>query len=410
MIKKLRFKLIKVSMLSLFIVFTVIMGLIGILNYHDVVSDADRILEILADNEGLFPKQKDYDLPPHMKNELSPELPYESRYFSVLLNEDGDIVFVDTGKIAAVDTETAMEYASDVWESGKTHGFVNDYRYIVDASQKETRIIFLDCGRSLSTFRSFVYTTIGVFIIGMLAVLFLIILLSGYITKPISESYEKQKRFITDAGHELKTPLTIIDADTEILTMDFGENEWISDIQAQTKRLAGLTNDLILLSRLEEDQMQFQKMDLPFSDIVEEAAHSFQSRAIVEKKQFSIHIEPLITVYGDEKMLRQLVGILLDNALKYTNENGTISISLKKNTKHVYLSVYNTTDKIDPKKLSHLFDRFYRMDASRNSQTGGHGLGLSIASAVVKAHKGKINAESADGQSLTIQVDLPIKN
>ena len=410
MIKKLRFKLIKVSMLSLFIVFTVIMGLIGILNYRDVVSNADRILKILADNEGLFPKQKDYDLPPHMKDELSPELPYESRYFSVLLNEDGSVVFVDTGKIAVVDTETAMEYASDVWESGKTHGFKGDYRYIVHTSQEETRIIFLDCGRSLSTFRSFVYTTIGVFIIGMLAVLFLIILLSGYITKPISESYEKQKRFITDAGHELKTPLTIIDADTEILTMDFGENEWISDIQAQTKRLAGLTNDLILLSRLEEDQMQFQKMDLPFSDIVEEAAHSFQSRAIVEKKQFSIHIEPLITVYGDEKMLRQLVGILLDNALKYTNENGTISISLKKNTKHVYLSVYNTTDQIDPKKLSHLFDRFYRMDASRNSQTGGHGLGLSIASAVVKAHKGKINAESADGQSLTIQVDLPIKN
>ena len=409
MIKKLRIKLIGVSMLSLFIVFSIIMGAISVINYMDVIADADSILNILAENKGFFPKQGDHSNNdtqmadrPRKNRQLSPELPYESRYFSVLFNSDGEVKLVDTGKIAAVDTNSAIEFATDVWEGGDTQGFMDDYRYIVHTTGTETRIIFLDCGRSLSTFRSFVFTSICVFLLGMLAVLLLIIFLSGYIIKPISESYEKQKQFITDAGHEIKTPLTVIDADAEILTMDFGENEWLSDIQNQTKRLTALTNDLILLSRLEENQARFQMIDFPLSDMLEEMAHSFQALAITQEKVFSVDIQPMLSFRGDEKALRQLVSVLLDNALKYSEKGGKISLSLEKYGSNIRLSVFNTTEFIARDHLPYLFDRFYRTDKSRNSQTGGHGLGLSIAAAVVASHKGKIVASTEDEHSLLI--------
>ena len=221
------------------------------------------------------------------------------------------------------------------------------------------------------------------------------------------ESYEKQKRFITDAGHEIKTPITIIDADAEVLEMDLPGNEWLQDIRFQTKRLASLTNDLIFLSRMDEEHTQLQTIDFPLSDLVSETAQSFQSLAKTQKKEFVTDIEPLLTMNGDEKSLRQLVSILLDNALKYSPENGSITLSLHKAGKMIHLTVTNTVESLAKENLAYLFDRFYRTDQSRNSQTGGYGLGLSIAKAVVTAHKGKITATASDSSSLTLDVLLP---
>ena len=238
--------------------------------------------------------------------------------------------------------------------------------------------------------------------------LLLMIFFSGKIVKPFLEAYQKQKQFITNAGHELKTPLTIIDADLEILQMDFGENEWIEDIKGQSKRLADLTNQLILLSRMEEGEMQFQMIEFPFSDRVEETVLSFQNVAKTKNQSFHTQIEPMLSLIGDEKSLGQLVTILLENAVKYTPEHGHISVTLEKQKNTLCLQVYNTVDFIAKEKLAHLFDRFYRTDESRNSQTGGYGLGLSIAQAIVKAHNGKISASTKDEKSLLITVSLPI--
>ena len=232
--------------------------------------------------------------------------------------------------------------------------------------------------------------------------------LSARIVKPFSDNYEKQKRFITDAGHELKTPLTIIDADAEILEMDFGENEWLQDIQAQTSRLADLTNALVMLSRMEEGVSTGTKIEFPLSDIVDEVCHTFQAPAQVQQINLDSKIEPLISMNGDENAIRGLITILLDNAVKYTNENGTISLTLEKKKNRIYLSVFNTTESISKEQISHVFDRFYRTDASRNSQTGGYGLGLSIAAATVESHHGKISAETKDEKSLKITVVFPI--
>ncbi len=408
MIKKLRAKLVAASMLSLFLVLTVIMGAVNFLNYREILAEADETLSILQENGGVFPKREDLFRPedgvgPEPESQadqgekvrqkpFSPELPYESRYFSVRLTQSGAIVSVDTGKIAAVDTDTAAEFAQAVFATGSERGFLGDYRYARSAEGEESLIIFLDCGRGLSTFRTFLAASCGISFLGLLAVFGLILLFSKRIIRPILESYEKQKRFITDAGHEIRTPITIIDADAEILEMEEGENEWLRDIKAQTKRLTALTNDLVFLSRMEEEKPRLAEIELPFSDLVSETAQSFQAPAKTQGKHLSLQIQPMLTVKGDEKALRQLVSILLENALKYSVEESGILLSLEERKRNICLAVENTTEAALPEQLNAMFERFYRADPSRSSQTGGYGLGLSIAKAVVEAHRGKIKA------------------
>lgn len=413
MIRKLRIKLVLASMLSLLVVLLVIFGVVGILNYRELVTSADNILALLSENDGSFPISEHTDGEPFssdlfhkQERRFSPELPYESRYFSVFLTKDAAVLSVNTGKIAAVDTADAIEYAQQVVKSGRLAGFVDDYRYMVYSVGEETHIIFLDYGREMGAFRTFLFTSAFVCVVGLAAVFLLMIVLSHRIVKPFSENYEKQKRFITDAGHELKTPLTIIDADAEVLEMDIGENEWLRDIQTQTKRLAELTNNLILLSRMEE-QPQTEKIEFPLSDLAEETVETFQALAKTHSKQLTAHIQPMLSMRGDEKSICQLITILLDNAVKYSSEGGTIDLTLEKQKNTIRLTVCNTVEAVSKKDLAHLFDRFYRADPSRNSQTRGYGLGLSIASAIVNSHKGKIWAYTPDEKSFSITAAFP---
>ena len=408
MIKKLRIKLIAVAMLSLFLVLFIIVGTVNILNYKKLIREADNTLLILMENNGIFPK-------PDMHSGgggdffkgMSPEKPYETRYFSVLMNEDGTVNSVDTGKIAGTDTDRAIEYAKEVSKSERTSGFIQSYRYAVKLTDKGVRIIFLYCQRELENFRSVLIISSAISVCGMLAVFVLLLFFSGRIVKPVSESYEKQKRFITDAGHEIKTPLTIIDADADIIEMEHGESEWLSDIKKQTKRLTMLTNDLIYLAKMEENSGSIWKLEFPLSDMVEEIAESFKGLALSRSKTFTYNIQPMLSYMGDEKALRQLVSILLDNAIKYSEENGNISVTLSAQGRSIRLEVFNTCASMQKDSTSQLFERFYRAEESHNSQTGGYGIGLSVAKAVVDAHKGRITASTRDEHSLTITVLLP---
>lgn len=411
MIKKLQRKFVAVAMLSLFIVLLIIIGTVNILNYGRMADDAQRTINILKENDGSFPKPD--MMPGHGKDMfkgMSPEAPYESRYFSVLMDGSGNVSTIDTGKIAGTDTDEAAEYAAKVLKCGRTSGFMGQYRFGVKDKDNGKLIIFLYCGRELSNFRAVLLISVGISFTGMLAVFLLLIFFSGRIVKPVSESYEKQKRFITDAGHEIKTPLTIIDADAELVALDCGENEWLEDIKKQTKRLTALTNDLIYLAKMEEGQKNSTKIEFPLSDVVEETAESFRARAVNENKKLDIDIQPEITYCGDEKAIRQLVSILVDNAVKYSDGTKSISVKLEgqggtsKLSKGFRLQVFNSCEHIEPESVKHLFDRFYRAEQSRNSQTGGYGIGLSVAKAVVDAHRGKITADTADGKSLRITV------
>lgn len=409
MIRRLKTKFIALAMAAICVLLAVIVVGMNLINYNAVVAEADSTLSILSQNRGSFPNPMN-DRGDRFLFHMSPELPYESRYFSVLFDGSGSVILTDTGKIAAVDSASAVEYAYKAMQSRRPQGFIGNFRYQRSDENGHTRIIFLDCGRKLDSFYTFLYASLAMTLAGIIIVFFVIFFFAGKIVRPIAQSHEKQKRFITDAGHEIKTPLTIIRANVDILEMEFGErNECLEDIQLQTQRLTQLTNDLVLLARMEESENNMQMIDFPVSEIVAEEVMPFRTLAQTQDKQFICDIQPTLTMNGNAKAIRQLVSLLMDNALKYSPARGTISVTMEQSGKSISLTVYNTTEEaISREDLNHVFDRFYRADASRNSESGGYGIGLSVAKAIVTAHAGKIQASTTDGHSFQINVTLPI--
>ncbi|MBR3141754.1 MAG: HAMP domain-containing histidine kinase [Clostridiales bacterium] len=407
MITRLRRKFIIISMLSVTLVLAVLIAAINIFNFRKVVRNSDETLEMLIANEGSFPdEEQPGGKPPEDRNngggrrgnQMSPEARYETRYFKVVFDNDGDVIVIDTGKIAAVDSSRAAELAREVYSGGKTSGFKGDYRFRRITEDNETLIIFHDCGRGLDNARSFLGISIVISLIGLLIFFALIAVSSKAVTRPAAEAYEKQKRFITDAGHELKTPLAVINADCDVLEMDSGENEWLADIRKQTERLTSLTNSLIFLAKTEEgSRSDVVKIDFPLSDVVTEEVESFNGLAKSSGRNVETSITPDITYNGDQRSVTQLISILMDNAIKYSPEGSVIKVSLNRNGSKVVLSVSNDTEEtLTKENTDRMFDRFYRTDESRNSETGGYGIGLSIAKGITEAHGGKIYAAGTE--------------
>lgn len=490
MLKKLRRKFIAIAMLSVSIVLIAIVGTINIANYISTNEALDARLKLIAGNGGTFPdllEQKNMGVegnktdsinkgtptlkeppsgktdvqPPEDMNQadlnendikendlkrhgISPESQFDTRYFTVTINSNGEVENIDTSKIASVSSENAAQYAKKLWKSGKKgdgkNGFSESFKYMTVCEGGSTMYIFLSCQRELSTIRTYVLASVGISVFGLGVVFVMIYFFSGKILKPVSESYEKQKRFITDASHEIKTPLTIIDANTEVIEMMEGENEWTSSTRKQVARLTSLTEKLVFLSRMDEEATKLEMLEFSLSDAILDTAEPFKTVARTKGKKLTIDVTDGILYTGDEKTIRQLVSILLDNAMKYsgcsnagfeksninkTNLNKTtqtqndcvttinqapeIEISLKPSGRNRIITVWNTVDEtanIKKGRQDMLFERFYRTDTSHNSKTGGFGIGLSAAYAIVKAHKGKITAESKDGRSIKFTIVL----
>ena len=405
MIKKLRVKLVAVAMLSLLLVLSVIMVWLNVENYHAVVTRADSVLTMLRDHNGLFPSNRDStDREQITRRYRFRQFPNDARFFHVRLDNDGEIASFTTAQIAEPEAIDGEAFVKEALAAQKDAGFVQQYRFIHYDLEDGAHFIFLDCSSALSNAQVFLQNSVVISAVGFFTVFLLLIFFSGRIIKPVSQSYEKQKRFITDAGHELKTPVTIIDADVELLEMDAPGNEWLLDIRHQTKRLSSLTHDLIYLSRLEEKET-FPMIEFPLSEAVSECAASFQALAKTQNKKFFTEIEPMISYQGDENGILRLVNILLDNAVKYADDGGSVSLKLEKTGKKVKITVENTVDALDPDTLDNMFERFYRAPSSRAKQSG-YGIGLSIAKAIVAAHKGKITAAAPGGKTLAVTVVL----
>ena len=341
----------------------------------------------------------------------------ESRFFMVSVDENGEVLQTYTDRISAVDSDDAAVYAERALASGKERGFAGDLRYSVSDTTSGSMITFLDCGRTLGSFRAFLRASVLMSLIGLIAVFFVILYFAGRIVRPVAESYEKQKRFITDAGHEIKTPLAIIKANIDLMDMELDNNkvdkdelrENLGDIDDQVDRLTGLTNDLVYLSRMEEAENSLVMTEVPLSDIVAETAASFEPLAEEKGKVIGTDIEKMITVQGSTKELEKLLSILLENAVKYSVPP-SVDVALRKEGKNAVLEVSNKTEnELTNEQLSHVFERLYRMDSSRNSQTGGHGIGLSMANAIVNAHGGHISARTTDGHDFTVTAAIPLQ-
>ena len=431
MLKKLQRKFILIAMSSIAIVLIVLISTINLMNYQNVIRNADSLLIILSQHGGTFPtsretidKEKPYineTRPFFSRAEISAEAAYNTRFFTVTLDEEGELFAVNTGRIHAVSASTAVDYASTLFSEDKTTGFVGNYRYtrislkslptedlpsIYHNDHAQYMYIFLDCEQYLDTFRTFLLISIAISIASFIITLILIIIFSNRAIKPMAESYEKQKRFITDASHEIKTPLTIIDANTEILEMMEGTNEWTESIRNQIRRLTDLTEKMVFLTRMDEENISLLMLDFSLSDAISETVEPFSAVASTRQQQIITDIDPQISYHGNEDTIRQLVSILMDNAIKYASVPGEIRISLKNNGRNRVLTISNTVDEIETGNLDYLFDRFYRRDKSRSQKTKGHGIGLSVALAIVNSHKGKITAKSTDGKSIQFIIIL----
>lgn len=399
MIKKLRLKFIVVAIISVTLVISIFMAIINIRTYRSITKRADEYLSLIAN----------YDImkisPPYTPKiyGLNPE----TRFFFIVLDKENHVIAVSIENIASINVTDAVNYVYKVANRNKEKGYLGHYRYLIDTKEYYTTYVFLDCSREISVFNSFLKISVLFSSTGLLVFFILIYLFSGIVIKPISENFRKQKQFITDASHELKTPLTIIGANADLLEMEYGENEQVKAIKNQVERLATLTDRLVYLSRINERETKIIMTDFSISEVLEEIIKEFQAVVTTHGKHLVTDITPNITLHGDFSSITKMMRLLLDNAMKYTNDGGVISISLKQEGKHKKIMLSNTTNGIEKGNLDKLFDRFYRPDSSRTRETGGHGIGLAVVKSIVDIHKGKVTAYSLDGVTINFVISLP---
>lgn len=414
MIKHLQRQFIAIAMLSLFIVLLVVLAVVNGINLYNLNLRSDSVIDVLADNAGQFPTephdQQDKDKKQDNKN-ISPETPFETRYFVVRADSSRTVSSIDTGHIAAVTSDNAASYASEVLNGNADRGYKDTYRFLrVTQTDGTYLVIFVDVRNDLNTAESFLLNSILVAAVSLVFLLVLVSLLSRRAVKPFVENVERQKRFITDAAHELRTPLAIISADNDVIEMTSKKSEWTESIRSQIQRMDGLINDLILMSRMEENQNKPGIGTVNLSRIV---GDRLQDRHVItEQKQVKVQtdLQSGVTCMGDEKNLARVIEILLDNAVKYVSEGGVISLSLKSEGKKIRFTIENTSNELPDGDLRRLFDRFYRADEARMHQTGmkgGYGIGLSMADAIIRQHRGKIKADRIQSDRIRFSFELP---
>lgn len=401
MIKKLRIKFVVLSSLSVALMLITMVFTINIINFTSLEQSIKHTINTIADNDGVMPKyfQNQNSFPSNSNREAS----YDTRFFVVYLTDNNQVFHTDTSYTHATSSSDATKYALEVIETKELTGYIDDYKYLKTEIRGNTAIIFLDVARDIEITKSFLYNSLAICFISMTLMLIISYLLSPLAVSPVALAYQKQKEFITNASHEIKTPLTIISANLEIIEMSTGENKWIDSSNNQVQRLSTLVTNLIDLSRIGEFN-EIDKYPVSLSDLSEMAVASYQSIAIAQNKNFTASIAPDITCFSNDKDMSQLIYILLDNAFKHSNDYATIQLSLAKKQDKIVLTIYNTVDNIQKGSHKKLFDRFYRSEDSRNSE--GFGLGLALAKSIVKMHKWNISAKSTDGKSILIEVSI----
>lgn len=412
MIKKLKIRFIAVSISSVIIVLGVILLVVNLLNFAAVRNYSDDILTILANNGGMFSPKFTPDEPfggddfgaGDKKNDfgnikINEETPHETRYFSVRFQ--GEQIFANTAKISAISDDIAISLAEEVKEKGNLRGYIGNFRYL--SAENGCLIVFVDCTRQLSTAKAFLKTSIFVGALALLCIFILIVVLSKRAVAPIAESYERQKRFITDAGHELKTPLTIISANNELTELLSGETDNTRAISKQVDKMTHMVKDMTLLAKIGEQKPAFTGFSL--TDALNDLIEGFAPALTAQNKKFDCKSDE-ICVKGDEGLIRRMISVVLDNACKYSLT--FTSVILKKEVKNAILTVSNDAEGVENGNLNRCFERFYRSDFARGSMVEGSGIGLSIASEIARLHGGNAQAVGSDGV-FTIKITLPIK-
>ena len=410
MIRSLRWKFIWIAMLSLMGTMTVLCVSIGVGNHWITTRRVDRAISLLHQNGGTFlPPGAAFD-PSDFEFQVTPETAFETRYFIVELTEQREVKAVNLEHIAAFDRHSVTETISKVIQAGGSRGYVDYYRFgLFPSEDGGSTMIVMDCFLMIQAADNMLRITVIIFLVCALIVFLLLLFFSGRAIRPFAENLERQRQFVTDASHELKTPLSILSADLDLLSDSCGESRWLGSARTQIARLDKLIRNLVELARAEETIREGASGVFSLSDIALASAEAFAPLAEAEGNTLAAEVAAGVELRGVQDDLFRLFSILLDNAVKYCDAGGTIRLSVSQRGRTVRLSVSNPCAGLNPAQLPRYFDRFYRADSSRSRTTGGYGIGLSTARAIVARHRGRLTNHYANG-IITFTALLPQVN
>lgn len=401
MFKSLRKKFIITAVGSVAVVITVLALALNFINFNKLEEKIDTTLLDASKSQAITKIfSEDGDDLVITKNSTNPT---DYNGFSIAkVDSDGEIIKAYRDDTLVSNHDALQNKVEQALEKGGTSGFIGSYRYLKVNTEVGNLILFLNCQRELDSFESFVKNSILISIFVIVSVLIMIILISKKVIAPIQETYIKQKQFITGASHELKTPLAIISSNADVLEMENGNSKWTNNIHNQVERLSSLVNSLVVFSRMEEKDA-VERVSFDLTEVLQSRIADFNELANFQKKYIVTNITSNLNYYGEKESIIQLMDILLENSIKYAPENSDILVSLEKNRKYAILKVSNKAD-VKKGDLSKVFDRFYRLDESRNSTIKGYGIGLSMAQLIAEKHKETIRAYAPEDGIFKIEM------
>lgn len=396
MFRKLKIRFILLASAAIVCILLTMIAVLNSVRFLQTNGEIQAVLNILSANNGDFPSVE--ETAESLQNDrITIDTIYQYRYFSVVYKEDKTLYSTNLDHLSNLSKEQALSYANKVIKDSRSSGVFKvgsqfySYQITQDSKTKRYLLVVLDSTNYLESRNDFFWLSIQLCFYSFIFFVLVVSGFSNFAIRPYIKNYENQKRFITNAGHELKTPLAIISANTELQELMTGENEWTESTKDQVKRLSNLINQMVVLARLEE-QPDVNLVDVNFSEVVKKVAGNFKS--VIEKagKKYEIKLQEDIHVKATEDELYELVSILIDNACKYCDEDGQIFVTLTKakRGKRARLTVANSYADGKNVDYSRFFDRFYREDESHNQKQPGYGIGLSMAESLVRIFKGRI--------------------
>ena len=403
-IDKLRKHFILIALLSFTCVMFFIGGLVYVINIAAARHEAYETLTIILDNDGEL--NIDADKVPQSlldkyfflskQSQSSPEFSYQTRYFYVEFDQEMKPSSLVTGHIAALTDEEAIEYAKSAVQSGNSFRRRGNYYYLVNHTDSGTEVAFLDCRSQFYANSRILFIALLLIVVGAVVSFLILRAFSYRIIQPEIRNIQRQKQFITNASHELKTPLAVIRANTELDIMMNGENEWNQSTMRQVDHMTDLIQNLVTIAKYQEKSSGV-RVDTDLSKTVSESAESFRSVAEHESKTFTKKIPDGIHMEAEPNQISQLTALLVDNAIKYCDDGGEITVELSQKGRYIRLIVSNSYAEGANQDYRRFFDRFYREDEAHTQGRGGYGIGLSIAEGLMEQYRGSIDVSWKDG-------------
>lgn len=410
MIKKTRQKFMVITLSAISLVLMFILGVLNLGVYAGIYLEAKDNIEIIYERRGfVFFDEFKEDIFSNSRGQFGDIMnaqPTVDFMYVKFSNKSTDAPFITTNMSDTYSSDTITYIAETIVASGETNGLYNNMMFKVATDDLRTVVVIIDISNDMSLMRNMLFISVAMIIFCLIFVFIFTYYLSKWAIKPVATAFENQRRFISDASHELKTPLTIISANADVLESEVGESKWLNNIKSQSEFMNELVHNLLNLAKMDETKEEMVKQPFDLSSVVLSKSLEFECTAFEAGKIFEQEIQPDITFNGNEELIKHLVTILIDNAIKHSNENGLIRVTLTaEGTKKVF-QVYNTGNSIKNNEKDKIFNRFYRSDESRNHASGGYGLGLSIAKSIVDSHDGSITVDGEEGKWVSFTVKL----